>query len=120
MSEGSPNDYTLNVITGALQDCVFLCYRCAVEKGWWDDPRSDGECIALMHSELSEALEALRTDPNAPCDKGIPITALEEELADLLIRVFDFAGRHNLDLAKALVEKYKYNLTRPYKHGKRF
>ncbi len=31
----------------------------AREKGWWDKERNDGEMIALMHSELSEALEAL-------------------------------------------------------------
>ena len=34
----------------------------AKEKGWWDEERNDGEMIALMHSELSEALEALRKD----------------------------------------------------------
>lgn len=32
----------------------------AVNHGWWDDERSFGELIALCHSELSEALEAIR------------------------------------------------------------
>ena len=35
-------------------------YETAVAKGWWNEDRNDGECIALIHSELSEALEALR------------------------------------------------------------
>ena len=32
----------------------------AVEHGWWDEPRTFGEIVALCHSELSEALEELR------------------------------------------------------------
>jgi len=35
-------------------------YDCAAKHGWWDKPREDGTVIALMHSELSEALEGLR------------------------------------------------------------
>ena len=35
-------------------------YKIAKEKGWWENPREEGTLIALMHSELSEALEALR------------------------------------------------------------
>ena len=31
----------------------------AKEKGWWDQERTFGDCIALVHSELSEALEAV-------------------------------------------------------------
>jgi len=38
----------------------FHVHRTAVNKGWWDSERNEGEAIALMHSELSEALEALR------------------------------------------------------------
>ena len=32
----------------------------AKDHGWWDEPRTFGDCIALVHSELSEALEAYR------------------------------------------------------------
>lgn len=32
----------------------------AVAHGWWDEPRSFGDIIALCHSELSEALEETR------------------------------------------------------------
>ena len=32
----------------------------AKEKGWWSQERTFGDCIALVHSELSEALKAYR------------------------------------------------------------
>jgi hypothetical protein len=45
-----------------IKQWIELCHATAKEKGWWDFERSDGELIALMHSELSEALEAMRND----------------------------------------------------------
>jgi NTP pyrophosphatase (non-canonical NTP hydrolase) len=42
------------------------------------------------------------------------------ELADVVIRVCDFAGHLGCDLAKEIREKSDYNETRPHKHGKRF
>ena len=45
-------------------------HNTARAKGWWDEPREDGTMIALMHSELSEALEALRA--GNPADDKIP------------------------------------------------
>ncbi len=91
----------------------------AVEHGWWDDEREDGTVIALIHSELSEALEALRTGSEE--SEHIPeYLAIEEEFADVLIRVMDYAGAKNLDLAGALLAKMDFNRERPYRHGKNF
>lgn len=93
----------------------------ALEHGWWDEPRSFGEVIALCHSELSEALEADR--------KGEPLIWLDSngkpdgkaiEMADCIIRILDWCGRENVDIEKAISIKHEYNKTRPYKHGKKY
>ena len=88
----------------------------AKDHGWWDEERTFGDLIALVHSELSEALKAYRTwDHNsagmpAACDlepcPHPPVTLDEEsnpvgvasELADVVIRVADMAEHYNVTL----------------------
>ena len=88
----------------------------AIEKGWWDSDRNQGEMIALMHSELSEALEGLRHG-NPPSDHIPEFSAVEEELADTIIRIMDFGLAHGYRVAEALVRKHEFNRTRPHMHG---
>lgn len=64
--------------------------------------------LALIHSEVSEALEAFRKNDRKNFD---------EELADILIRVLDCAAGLDIDLDKAIREKLDYNKTRGYRHG---
>lgn len=92
-------------------------HETAVEKGWWETQRSDAESIALMHSELSEALEALRKPEPLRSDKIPDHLELEEELADVIIRIMDYARHNNLAVAHAIEAKVKYNESRTYKHG---
>jgi NTP pyrophosphatase (non-canonical NTP hydrolase) len=86
-------------------------------KKWYINPatnlpieRNFGEIIALMHSELSEALEAHRK--NLMDSKLYHRSGIEVEFADLIIRVFETCHKMNLDLAGAIIEKNRYNMNR--------
>ena len=84
--------------------------------GWWDEPREDGTVMMLIVSELSELLEELRVGGRESA-KIDGFTSEEEELADAVIRILDFAGRKGYRLGSAILAKHAYNLTRPHKHG---
>jgi NTP pyrophosphatase (non-canonical NTP hydrolase) len=93
------------------QDCH------ADNQHWWHDPatgekleRNKGEMLMLMVSEISEAMEGER---KGLMDDKLPHRKMAEvELADALIRIFDYAGAYGYDLDGAVAEKRAYNKVR--------
>ena len=101
--------------------------------------RSVGELTALVMTELAEAFEAYRdglpdlayesyhdktiivetptitgVDHKAILQKPVGIAS---ELADVIIRVLDWADEYQIPVIQAILEKHAYNQTRPWKHG---
>lgn len=125
-----------------------LCHQNSKDKGFWDEgcmgtqevviktkPWNLGEKIALIHSELSEMFEAWRKNKTVS-DKDITIidstcrtdsnpigtrriTAIEEEVADVFIRLMDLCGKLDIDVGRVVLAKMEYNKKRSYMHGGR-
>lgn len=113
-------------------------------RGFWEN-ENIGEKLALVHSEISEALEADRaglwlaynqnvadfyrnakkTFKENPALYKVSFEAsvkncFEDEIADSIIRLFDMCGRFNIDIEKHIELKLMYNSLRESKHGKKY
>jgi NTP pyrophosphatase (non-canonical NTP hydrolase) len=127
-----------------------------VEKGFWDanlkiqtiedenfrnavTKAFQAQRLALVTSELSEALESLRKREIKPINDSLKTViensdgenfvktfqdfikdSYQDELADSVIRLLDIAGGEGIDLEWHIVQKLRYNKTREKMHGKKF
>ena len=123
-----------------IESIMDAAHENAKSHGFWEHPLEFGTQMALVHSEISEALEADRKGHYA--DNGAIEYALEllernvgmfntifesrikntagDELADAIIRICDTSKARGIDLGKHIRLKMAYNSTRPYKHGKKY
>lgn len=100
-----------------------VCHEASRTAGWWEPADLEamrdrtrfglalvGLKLALVHSEVSEALEGERKnkmDPHLPHRRNF-----EVELADAVIRICDLAGAAGLDLGGAIADKMAFNAKR--------
>lgn len=108
-----------------------------IEKGFYESEKNIGEMLALVHSEVSEALEADRKDRYVTHDiteinmeendekfnwlfKEFVKDSFEDELADVMIRIMDLAKHKEVDLEEHIKSKMRFNSLREYKHGKKY
>jgi len=122
----------------AMEKLCKKAHQNSKDKGFWDgvENKSVPTKLALIHSEVSEWLEAYRvgikpTTKTYPSpvdgtpivlgmiDSGVvrPLTNEEEEAADILLRLADLCEARNIDLGRVTLAKMQYNASRPHMHG---
>lgn len=94
-----------------INSMVEKCHKNATEKGFWAVSDNVGEKLMLIVTEVAEAMEEVRK-------KDFNHQAFAEELADIVIRTADLAGKMGVDLESIIIAKMEKNANRPYLHGK--
>lgn len=113
-----------------LKQVAEMVHALAWKKGWHSRKETDDAFVERMcnnlHDEVSELHEAWRNNKLwKPCDKTLqmakagipPLTNIEEELADIVIRTLDNAEKLGVNIELAVDCKHRFNATRPMRHG---
>jgi len=100
-------------------------YQNAKDKGFWDKERNMGESLASGHiKEFTEgqklSLEKMSDEEFAETFSIMVKDSFHDEMADVLIRVLDLCGGHNIDIDWHVKMKMRYNATRARLHGKKY
>lgn len=97
------------------------CYEDAYELGWYNPPKSNVETLAMVITEVCEAIDELRNHKvSVYCKKeSLKPEGWGVEIADAVIRLLDFAGSQGLDLETIIEMKLEYNKTRGHRHGEK-
>ena len=107
-----PEKYDPYIAVRGITEMVRMIHDNAKNKGFHTEKEQwvlqEAVMLALIGTEVSEAIEAHRVGD---------MENLEEELADIVIRVFDFCGLNDIDIEKAIKNKMTKNLGRPIMHG---
>lgn len=80
----------------------------SVSKGWYENERNSMEMFMLMATEISEATEEVRKHKEHLYYEGEKPEGEAVELADLMIRIFDYAQYKNIDLDKYVEREFDY------------
>ena len=139
------NKYAL--VVQAIGELVEESHGTAKRKGFYENDNATTGCIATGHipgvnplecaeafkvtailkrlmlivTEVAELAEVIRRggDPPAEHIAGDGFSQVDEEMADIAIRLFDLCGYLGVRLGPAIVSKMEYNSDRPYLHGKK-
>jgi hypothetical protein len=109
---------------GYLCELANAIHKQNVTKGFDFTQADFAEKLALVHAEISEALECLRDrhmnfDEIYFTENGKP-EGFYVELADAMIRILHMFGKFDVDPAAIIGLKMKFNATRPHMHGRNF
>jgi hypothetical protein len=125
-----------HTLCGNLDQIAYLVQRNSAAKGFYPPGGKPDKSVAhymgMVVTELAEVIEAdraaVKVDPPTPgvsdyvpmSEKIKGFTLMEEEVADAIIRLLDFAHAHGLRVSAAVASKHIYNTKRPYRHGKAY